>query len=86
MEIDAAGKIMYCNAAGVAALDGLDAADDCCAFFPDDMAAILQELVQKKETAFPREVRIGGTDLLGDDSSDPGVRCVAHLCIRHHHA
>ena len=60
IEMDASGAIKYHNSAATAALAQIGAGDDCRAFCPKDMAAILQGLRKKAETRHQREVQVGG--------------------------
>jgi PAS domain S-box-containing protein len=60
LEIDASGTITYRNMAATTALERLGLEDDARAIIPDDIGTILHALHQKKESAFQREVRIGG--------------------------
>jgi len=59
LEIDAAGKVIFSNPAAMKELQRLDTVDDVRAFLPDDLDVILQELAQKKESQFDREVQVG---------------------------
>ncbi len=59
LEVDASGAITFHNPAVAETLEKLGLADDARAFLPDDMATILEELHQERESRFQREVQVG---------------------------
>lgn len=59
VEVDASGTITFQNPAVTRALERSGLADDARAFLPDDLAAILRELGEGRDSEFEREVQIG---------------------------
>jgi PAS domain S-box-containing protein len=61
LEFDASGKTAYRNPGSALALARGGLEDDARAFLPDDLPVILQALHQREESAFRREVQVGGS-------------------------
>jgi two-component system sensor histidine kinase/response regulator len=59
LEIDAAGEVVFCNPGAIKSLEQLGLEPTARLFLPDDMPAILHDLLQRESGVVRREVSIG---------------------------
>ena len=58
VELDSAGRVVFCNPAAASRLKELGVSDDPRLYLPSDIDEILKALEQKRDMQFSREVRI----------------------------